>query len=97
MRPLPGFANSGRVRYAAAMYFYQRRMISEDILEVYRACSKNDLIDPKSQDLNSRSRSASVKKTREFEREKRFSHAFETGLDGKQIAGLRPGLQGVRA
>jgi hypothetical protein len=44
-----GLRGSGRVRYAAAMYFYQRRMISEDILEVYRACSKNDLIDPKSQ------------------------------------------------
>ncbi len=44
-----GLRDSGRVRYAAAMYFYQRRMISGDILEVYRACSKNDLIDPKNQ------------------------------------------------
>ena len=44
-----GLCGSGRVRYAAAMYFYQRRMISEDALEAYRACSKNDLLDPKSQ------------------------------------------------
>jgi len=33
---------SGRVRYAAAVYFYQRGMISEEFLEVYRTCSVID-------------------------------------------------------
>ncbi len=37
---------SGRVRYAAAMYFYQRGMISAECLEVYRICSRLDHEDP---------------------------------------------------
>jgi hypothetical protein len=37
---------SGRVRYAAAMYFYQRGMISAECLEVYRICSRLDYEDP---------------------------------------------------
>lgn len=39
--------SSGRTRYAAAVYFYQRGMISEDCLEVYRTCSVFDHEDPK--------------------------------------------------
>ena len=42
----PGEADSGRVRYAAAMYFYQRGMISAECLEVYRICSRLDHEDP---------------------------------------------------
>lgn len=37
---------SGRARYAAAMYFYQRAMISAECLEVYRICSPIDHEDP---------------------------------------------------
>jgi hypothetical protein len=37
---------SGRIRYAAAMYFYQRGMISAECLEVYRICSRIDHEDP---------------------------------------------------
>lgn len=37
---------SGRVRYAAAMYFYQRGMISAECLEVYRICARLDQEDP---------------------------------------------------
>jgi len=37
---------SGRTRYAAAMYFFQRGMISEECLEVYRICSRIDHEDP---------------------------------------------------
>lgn len=37
---------SGRIRYAAAMYFYQRGMISEACLEVYRICARLDHEDP---------------------------------------------------
>lgn len=37
---------SGRVRYAAAMYFYQRGMISAECLEVYRICARIDHEDP---------------------------------------------------
>lgn len=37
---------SGRARYAAAMYFYQRGMISAECLEVYRICSRIDHEDP---------------------------------------------------
>lgn len=37
---------SGCTRYAAAMYFYQRGMISEECLEVYRVCARIDHEDP---------------------------------------------------
>lgn len=37
---------SGRIRYAAAMYFYQRGMISDACLEVYRICARLDREDP---------------------------------------------------
>lgn len=42
-----GVAGSGRVRYAAAMYFYQRRLLSAEALEVYRTCSPIDGEDPR--------------------------------------------------
>jgi hypothetical protein len=38
---------SGRARYAAAMYFYQRGVLSEAVLEVYRTCSVFDHEDPR--------------------------------------------------
>jgi hypothetical protein len=38
---------AGRARYAAAMYFYHRGLISEDSLEVYRTCSVFDHEDPR--------------------------------------------------
>lgn len=43
----PGEPMSGRVRYAAAMHFYQRGWLSEASLEVYRTCSVIDHEDPK--------------------------------------------------
>lgn len=43
----PGPPLSGRMRYAAAMYFYMRRMIGSETLEVYRICSGLDREDPR--------------------------------------------------
>jgi hypothetical protein len=37
---------SGRARYAAAMFFYKRRELSAEVLEVYRICSRLDRDDP---------------------------------------------------
>lgn len=42
----PGAEWSGRARYAAAMYFYQRGEMAADVLEVYRICSRLDAEDP---------------------------------------------------
>lgn len=42
-----GEENSGRVRYAAAMHFFQRGMLSRQALEVYRVCAKLDHEDPR--------------------------------------------------
>lgn len=41
-----GDAGSGNVRYAAAMYFYNKGLCSKELLEVYRRCSKFDHEDP---------------------------------------------------
>jgi hypothetical protein len=41
-----GEPGSGAVRYAAAMHFYQKRMIGEDVLEIFRICAPNDMLDP---------------------------------------------------
>jgi hypothetical protein len=37
-----GTKASGLVRYAAAMYFFQRGKISEQDLEIYRSLAKDD-------------------------------------------------------
>lgn len=37
---------SGRARYAAAMYFHRRGVLSAEALEVYRICSRLDHQDP---------------------------------------------------
>lgn len=42
----PGPAWSGRARYAAAMYFYQRGEMTAETLEIYRVCSRQDAVDP---------------------------------------------------
>ena len=42
-----GAPGSGRVRYAAAMYFYQRGRLGAQTLEVYRSCSPLDSEDPR--------------------------------------------------
>ena len=42
----PGEPMGGRVRYAAAMHFYQKGLISEECLEVYRMCCVCDEEDP---------------------------------------------------
>lgn len=42
----PGVPGSGRVRYAAAMHFYNRGQISADALEVYRILALIDGEDP---------------------------------------------------
>ena len=38
---------SGYTRYGAAMYFYNKGLISEEMLEKYRICCKFDSYDPK--------------------------------------------------
>lgn len=39
-------ADAGQIRYAAAMYFYNRGMIGDKVLEIYRAHAKNPAADP---------------------------------------------------
>ena len=41
-----GMKNSGYIRYAAAMYFFNKGLITEETLEVYRICCKFDNEDP---------------------------------------------------
>ena len=41
-----GEPGSGRVRYAAAMHFHRRGLISPEALEVYRICAARDWEDP---------------------------------------------------
>ena len=41
-----GRAGSGGTRYAAAMYFYNRRRLTAPMLEIYRRCCKDDFEDP---------------------------------------------------
>jgi hypothetical protein len=43
----PGVPDSGRLRYAAAMYFHRRGMIGERTLEVFRVCAKLHDEDPR--------------------------------------------------
>ena len=35
-------AGAGKMRYAAAMYFYQRGQLSDTVLEIYRSLAKDD-------------------------------------------------------
>lgn len=37
-----GAAKGGQLRYGAAMYFYQYGMITSELSEIYRICSKLD-------------------------------------------------------
>ncbi|OOG69146.1 hypothetical protein [Sinorhizobium sp. A49] len=46
IRTPPGIEWSGRTRYAAAMFFYQRGEMSAETLEIYRICSRLDAEDP---------------------------------------------------
>ncbi len=39
-------ADGGQTRYAAAMYFYNRGMIDEKVLEIYRGLAKDSSADP---------------------------------------------------
>lgn len=41
-----GQPGSGRLRYAAAMHFHRKGLISPEVLEVYRICSPQDWEDP---------------------------------------------------
>jgi hypothetical protein len=41
-----GEPGSGRVRYAAAMYFHARGALTASELENYRICAKDDRADP---------------------------------------------------
>lgn len=41
-----GQPGSGAARYGAAMYFYQRKEMSAELLEIYRRCCKFDHEDP---------------------------------------------------
>jgi hypothetical protein len=43
----PGVPGSGRLRYAAALHFHRRGMISERTLETYRICANLDAEDPR--------------------------------------------------
>jgi hypothetical protein len=46
VRTPAGLEWSGRTRYAAAMFFYQRGEMGPETLEVYRLCSRLDAEDP---------------------------------------------------
>ena len=46
LRTPPGAPGSGRVRYAAAMHFYNRGQLSAEALEVYRVLALIDAEDP---------------------------------------------------
>ena len=46
IRTPPGTEWSGRTRYAAAMFFFQKGEMSAEVLEVYRICSRLDDEDP---------------------------------------------------
>jgi hypothetical protein len=39
-------AGAGNMRYAAAMYFYQKAALSEVVLEIYRGLAKDDHTNP---------------------------------------------------
>ena len=41
-----GAPGSGAARYAAAMHFYTQGLMSHQMLEIYRICSKLDKEDP---------------------------------------------------
>ncbi len=41
-----GEPGTGAARYAAAMHLYQKRLLTEDVLEVFRICAPDDKIDP---------------------------------------------------
>jgi hypothetical protein len=41
-----GEDGSGRARYAAAMHFYNRGLMSAEVLEAYRICARLDAHDP---------------------------------------------------
>ena len=42
----PGARGSGKVRYAAAMYFYAEGLLPAETLEIYRRCCNIDDEDP---------------------------------------------------
>jgi len=42
-----GKLKSGYTRYGAAMYFYEKGYLSDQILEIYRICCKFDNQDPR--------------------------------------------------
>lgn len=44
-----GEEGSGAARYAAAMHLYQKRLLTEEVLEVFRICAPDDKIDPLAQ------------------------------------------------
>lgn len=41
-----GGPGSGKIRYAAAMYFYALQDMPADVLEIYRRCCNDDQEDP---------------------------------------------------
>ncbi len=45
----PGGKDSGRIRYAAAMHFNRRHMLSHAALEIYRILAKEDDANPREQ------------------------------------------------
>lgn len=46
LRSLSFNAGAGKMRYAAAMYFYQRGTLTDTTLEIYRSLSKDDFSNP---------------------------------------------------
>ncbi len=46
LRSLSIDAGAGKMRYAAAMYFYQRGTLSDTTLEIYRSLAKDDCVNP---------------------------------------------------
>ena len=46
LRSLSVSFGAGKMRYAAAMYFYQKAALSDVVLEIYRTVAKDDHTNP---------------------------------------------------
>ncbi|MDW4549393.1 dimethylsulfonioproprionate lyase family protein [Defluviimonas sp. D31] len=96
-----GQPGSGRVRYAAAMHFYRKGLMSAEVLEVYRICSARDGEDPAGL-LNARALRADIPPRPQPDRELALRgllgeiDRYLAGLSGPGISETRAGLAAHR-
>ncbi len=92
-----GQPGSGRVRYAAAMYFHRKGCLSTEALEVYRICSPRDAEDPL-QLLNQRGVADDLPRQSLPDRDRALRallgaiDRYLAGLSGPGVAETRAGL-----